>query len=177
MAAPRGPGGRFLSKQERAALTNQQETEASTESASNTNTKGNNMSTTDTVNTEIEFVDELPRISRTVEAGVWVERLAPLKDNEGRWARVYGPTANPHALVNNLRSGSAAGIDPDEFSFAGRNLPTGEEDEDGEPVTEGYVFARFDTPEQRQEREQKQRERAAKRAANKAGQSDESDDE
>lgn len=136
------------------------------------------MSTTDTVNTEIEFVDELPRISRTVESGVWVERLAPLKDNQGKWARVYGPTANPHALVNNLRSGSAAGIDPDEFSFAGRNLPTGEEDEDGEPVTEGYVFARFDTPEQREERERKQAERAAKRAANKAsGQGDDDQDD
>ena len=103
------------------------------------------MSATDTI-TEIEFVDELPKIHRKVEGGVWVERLEPLRNHPGRWAKVYGPTKNPHALVNNLRSGSAAGIDGDEFQFSGRMLPN----EDGEKV--GYVFAKFLTPEERAER-------------------------
>lgn len=90
----------------------------------------------------IEFVDELPKISRdTGDGGVWIERLRPLTENAGRWARVYGPVKNPHPLVNNLKRGNAKGIDPTEFEFAGRSV-------DGK----GYVFAMYLTDEQKQER-------------------------
>lgn len=139
------------------------------------------MSATDTA-VEIEFLDELPKIERSVESGVWVSRLAPLRDNPGRWAKVYGPTNSPHALVNNLRSGSAAGINPDEFQFAGRMISTGNTvtqpvkgdpetddvnedghvvDEDGNVVLEevaekeGYVYAKFLTDAERAERDAK----------------------
>lgn len=147
------------------------------------------MSATDTVDTEIEFVDELPKIERSVESGVWVKRLSILRENPGRWAKVYGPTNSPHALVNNLRSGNAAGVNPDEFTFAGRTHSTGntveqpvkgdpaegeEVDEDGNlldddgnvvteevPEKEGYVYAMFLTPEQRAERDAKRAEKEA----------------
>lgn len=147
------------------------------------------MSATDTAETGIEFVDELPKIERSVESGVWVERLKPLRDNPGRWAKVYGPTNSPHALVNNLRSGSAAGINADEFQFAGRTISTGRtvtepvkgDPEDGDPVNEeghlldedgnvvtedvpekhGFVYAKFLTDEERAERDAKRAERNA----------------
>lgn len=133
----------------------------------------------------IEFVDELPKIERSVESGVWVERLKPLRERPGQWARVYGPTNSPHALVNNLRSGNAAGIKADEYQFAGRTISTGRTvsqpvpgdpaedevnedghllDEDGNVVTEevaekeGYVFAKFLTDEERAERDAKRAE-------------------
>lgn len=106
----------------------------------------------DTETTDIEFLDELPKIHRKVESGVWVKRLQPLRDNPGKWAKVYGPTNSPHALVNNLRGGSAAGIDADEFQFAGRMLPTGETDEDGNPTKAGFVFAKFLTEDEREAR-------------------------
>lgn len=135
------------------------------------------MSATETVDTgagTIEFVDELPKVSRTREGGgKWAERLEPLVDNQGKWAKVFGPTPNPHATVNNLRSGNVAtgDIDPDDFSFAGRILGEHEEEnEEGETVVvkEGYVFARYDTPEQRAEREEAQRKRAEARAKGQA---------
>ena len=147
------------------------------------------MSATETVDTEIEFVDELPKIERSVESGVWVKRLAVLREHPGQWARVYGPTNSPHALVNNLRSGNAAGINPDEFQFAGRTISTGNtvtqpvqgDPDDGEPVDEdgnllddegnivteevpekdGYVYAKFLTDEERAERDAKRAEKAA----------------
>lgn len=126
--------------------------------------------------TEITFVDELPTIERTVTSGVWVERLAPLRENPGKWARVYGPTNSPHALVNNLRTGNAAGVNGDEFQFAGRMLGTGKMvdvlDDEGNPtgaqeeVKEGYVYAKFLTAEERKERdkERRARERQAAKA-------------
>lgn len=147
------------------------------------------MSTTEAVETDagtIEFVDELPKVSRQREGGgKWAEKLEPLVENQGKWAKVFGPTSNPHATVNNLRSGNVAtgDLDMDEFSFAGRILGTHtelEEDEDGNEVEvevkEGYVFARYDTPEQRAEREEAQAKRAAARAASQAANS-ESDEE
>lgn len=167
MPAIRGPGGRFLSKKERAAQEQQEQvvetpTKGNTQPVNPNNKEPKRMS-------EIKFVDELPRISRTVESGVWVERLAPLYDHQGQWAQVYGPTNNPHAVINNLRSGNAAGVEADDFSFAGRVLGTSVEvdSETGEEkeVNEGYVFARYDTDEQRAERIAKQRQRAEKRAA------------
>lgn len=173
MAAPvRDATGRFLSKAERQAL---EATEAAYATTTNTNTeRESNMSATETAS--IEFVDELPSIHRTRDGGVWVDRLEPLKDHQGQWAKVYGPTKNPHALVNNLRQGSAAGIDPSEYTFAGRMLPAGDDvpedkQEDGKT---GYVFARFDTPDQRAEREAKEAERAA---AREAGEDVDEDDE
>ena len=144
------------------------------------------MSATDVNDTGIEFVDELPKIERSVESGVWVKRLEPLRDNPGRWAKVYGPTNSPHALVNNLRSGNAAGINADEYQFAGRTQATGRTveqpvkgdpaegddvdengyllDEDGNVVTEevaekeGFVFAKFLTDAERAERDAKRAE-------------------
>jgi hypothetical protein len=113
---------------------------------------------------ELEFVDELPKIQRNVQSGVWVERLEPLREHQGKWAKVYGPTKNPHAVVANLRSGLAAGVDASEFSLAARTQPTGQTDEEGNEVREGYVFARFDTPEQRKEREAEEAKRKASRA-------------
>lgn len=147
------------------------------------------MSATELENsTEIEFVDELPKIERSVESGVWVKRLAALRERPGQWARVYGPTNSPHALVNNLRSGNAAGINPEEFQFAGRTISTGNmvtqnvqgdpaegepTDEDGNlldddgnvvteevPEKEGYVYAKFLTSDERAERDAKRAERA-----------------
>lgn len=128
--------------------------------------------------TEIEFVDELPKATRNVTSGVWVERLAPLRERPDQWAKVFGPTNSPHAIVSNLKNGGAAGIVPDDFEFAGRNLPTGNmvteavTDEDGNetgetrevPEVEGYVYARFLSEQGKAERDQREAERAAKRA-------------
>lgn len=144
------------------------------------------LSTTEAVQTEagqIEFVDELPKVSRQREGGGrWAELLRPLynDENRGKWAKLDGPTNNPHATVNNLRSGNVAtgDIDVKDFTFAGRILGTHTEvdTETGEEVEvkEGYIFGRYDTPEQREEREEQQAKRAAARAAN---QSDESEEE
>ena len=167
----RGPGGRFLSKQE---LAQQQQ-------ATTTNTKESKMAEFDAAKDGPVFVDELPTVKRKGREGsrVWADRLEPLKDFPGKWAQVYGPTPNPHALINNVRQG-AAGVDPDEYSFSGRVLDTVTEvDEEGneKEVKQGYVFARFDTPEQRAEREEKQRIRAEKRAATIAGNGHDEDDE
>jgi len=156
MPAIRGPGGRFLSKAELAELDNQ----------TNTKTKDKTMAQ------EIEapeFVDELPTVKRKGrESGVWKERLEPLYERQGEWAKVYGPTNNPHAVINNVRQGNAAGIDAEDFSFAGRILDTitevDEETGEEKEVKEGYVYARYDTPDQRVEREEKQAKRAAARA-------------
>lgn len=118
---------------------------------------------------EVKFVEELPKISRKSESGVWVERLAPLRENPGLWAQIYGPTkGSPHAQVNNLRGGSAAGINPDDYEFSGRQVATDETDEEGNPVKEGYVFARYLTDEQKAERDQKKAEREAKKAEKEA---------
>ena len=168
MPAIRGPGGRFLSKSELAELDNQ----------TNTNAKDSNMTQEITAP---EFVDELPTVKRKGrESGVWKERLEPLYDHQGQWAKVYGPTNNPHAVINNVRQGNAAGIDADEFSFAGRILGTDtvvdEETGEEKEVKEGYVYARYDTDKQRAEREEKQAKRAAARAESN-GQVDEDDDE
>lgn len=110
---------------------------------------------------EIEFLDEgLPTIQREGrESGVWVERLDPVKGRPGTWAKVYGPVNNPHPVVNNLRRGNAAGIDPSEWDFAGRTFPVTDEDgnvkvdEDGEEIRQGFVYAMFLTDEQRAERD------------------------
>jgi len=150
----------------------------STDNQETTNQESTNMA-------EIEFVDELPSIQRgSRESGVWKERLEPLlnEDARGRWAKVYGPTQNPHAVINNVRN-NAAGIDAELFSFAARSNPV--EDDEGNPVyltdkdgniktnkkgeqvqkQDGYVFARFDTDEQRAEREAKQAQRKERREA------------
>jgi hypothetical protein len=164
MAPVRGPDGKFLTREQVAAL-EQSESELPTESTtnqSNTNNKEKSRMS------DVVFVDELPKISRNVESGVWVERLAPLEDNVGKWAQVYGPTPNPHAVINNLRSGNAAGVEAEKYSFAGRILDTVTElNDEGEEVEvkQGYVYARLDTPEQAEERIAKQRQRAEKRAA------------
>jgi hypothetical protein len=152
MPAVRGPDGKFL-KSGQTNPNNQEKSKMADEF-------------------EIEFVDELPKISRNVESGVWAKRLAPLEDHVGQWAKVYGPTNNPHAVINNIRSGNAAGVDQERYSFSGRVLGTHTEvdEETGEEVEvkEGYVFARLDTPEQREEREAKQAERKAAREASAA---------
>lgn len=150
--AQRGPDGKFLSADElEAAQTEQSHREREESNMSSTDTEA----LADTAVAEIEFVDELPKIHRQVDGGVWVDRLAPLRERPGSWAKVYGPTKNPHALVNNLRSGSAAGIDPDEFGFSGRMLPAPDDvDEDKvEDGKTGYVFAKFLTDEERAERD------------------------
>jgi hypothetical protein len=115
---------------------------------------------------EVKFVDELPKIARNVDSGVWVERLQPLRDNPGKWAQIYAtePGKSPHAQVNNLKGGNAAGINPDDYEFKGRSVATGETDEDGKPVKQGLVFARLLTDEQKAERDQKRAEREAKKA-------------
>jgi len=119
---------------------------------------------------DIEFVDELPTIERKRESGVWAERLDPLRDNPMRWAKVYGPTKNPHAVIANVTNGNVAGVDDVEwFEFAGRTQPTGETEvnDEGEEVEvrEGYVFARYMDADRKDERDQ---ELAAKRAAREA---------
>jgi hypothetical protein len=118
----------------------------------------------------VEFVDELPTIKRGGrESGVWAERLEPLRDNPMRWAKVYGPTKNPHAVIANVQNGSVAGVpDAERFEFAGRTLLTGETDEEGNEVREGYVFARLMDEERQAEREQEIAEKRAKREARKA---------
>lgn len=120
----------------------------------------------------VEFVDELPTIKRSGrESGVWAERLEPLREPENlmRWAKVYGPTKNPHAVIANVQNGSVAGVpDAERFEFAGRTLPTGEVDEDGNEVREGYVFARLMDEDRQAEREQELAEKRAKREARQA---------
>ena len=121
---------------------------------------------------EIEFVDELPKIDRKRESGVWVERLEPLRDNVMRWAKVYGPTKNPHAVIANVTNGAAGVDDIDWFEFAGRTFETEETEvnEEGEevPVREGYVFARYMDDERKVERDQELAEKRAKRDAREA---------
>jgi len=108
---------------------------------------------------EIEFVDELPKIDRKRESGVWAERLSPLRDNPMRWAKVYGPTRNPHAVIANVANGTVSGVeDADRFEFRGRTEATGETttNRKGEEVEvrEGYVFARYMDDERYAERQQ-----------------------
>jgi hypothetical protein len=123
------------------------------------NTEETTMSATETTDDlGIEFVDELPKVQRKVESGVWVKRLNPLREQPGRWARVFGPTNAPHAQINNLRSGSAAGVNPDEFEFKGRMLLT----EDGEK--QGYVFARYIEDEAERQAIREQRAERSERA-------------
>lgn len=121
--------------------------------------------------------DGLPKIERRVEHGVWVKRLKPLHDNPGRWAKVYGPCKAPHGTVSTLNRGEAAGVDPSLYEFAGRNIVRTDEngeaieeqvlDEDGNPtgetevVKDGFVFARFLTPEQREAKAQAEAEAEA----------------
>ena len=126
---------------------------------------------TDTV--EIEFVDELPTIQRgTRESGVWAERLEPLRDRPMAWAKVYGPTKNPHAVIANVQNGSVAGVeDADWFEFAGRTLGV-EEDEDGNEVPQGYVFARMMDEDRKAERDLELAEKRAKREARLAAQAE-----
>jgi len=158
MAAKRGPDGRFLTKEELAAEAQQVQGTVKT----NNNRSKNTMS-------EIEFVDELPKIDRKRESGVWVERLEPLRDNVMRWAKVYGPTKNPHAVIANVTNGAAGVDDIDWFEFAGRTFETEETEvnEEGEevPVREGYVFARYMDDERKVERDQELAEKRAKRDA------------
>lgn len=117
---------------------------------------------------QIEFVDELPTIQRgTRETGVWAERLEPLRERPMAWAKVYGPTKNPHAVIANVTNGSVAGVpDVEWFEFAGRTLGT-EVDEDGNEVPQGYVFARLMNEERKAEREAELAEKRARRAAKK----------
>ena len=164
MAAKRGPDGRFLTKEELAA-------EAAAEAVqvqgnvTNNNKKDKKMS-------EIEFVDELPKIDRKRESGVWVERLEPLRDNVMRWAKVYGPTKNPHAVIANVTNGAAGVDDIDWFEFAGRTFESEETelDEDGNevPVREGYVFARYMDEDRKDERDQELADKRAKRESREA---------
>lgn len=115
----------------------------------------------------IEFVDELPTIQRASrDSGVWAERLEPLREeaNLMRWAKVYGPTKNPHAVIANVQNGSVAGVpDVEWFEFAGRTLGT-EQDEEGNEVPQGYVFARRMNEERKAERDKELKEKRAKRA-------------
>jgi len=107
-------------------------------------------------------LDDLPKITRGGdESGVWVDRLEPAISNPGKWVAVHGPVDNPHPTVNNLRRGAAAGVSPDDYEFAGRTFEVEDPDnegeplldEEGEPVREGYVFARLLTEEQKAERD------------------------
>jgi len=120
----------------------------------------------------IEFVDELPTIQRgTRDSGVWAERLEPLREDANlmRWAKVYGPTKNPHAVIANVQNGSVAGVpDSEWFEFAGRTLGTETEvdPETGEEVEvpQGYVFARRMNEERKAERDKELAEKRAKRS-------------
>jgi hypothetical protein len=116
---------------------------------------------------EVVFVDELPKIARNVDSGVWVERLKPLRDNPGKWAQIYvtEPGKAPHAQVNNLKGGNAAGINPDDYEFKGRSVATGETDEEGNAIKQGVVFGRFLTDEQKVERDKEKAEKAQRKEA------------
>ena len=126
----------------------------------------------------IEFVDELPTIQRgTRESGVWAERLEPLRERPMQWAKVFGPTRNPHAVIANVQNGSVAGlVDADWFEFAGRTLgvevETSTDPETGEEtqteIPQGYVFARLMNEERKAERDAELAEKRAKREAAKA---------
>lgn len=105
---------------------------------------------------EIEFVDELPKIERRVESGAWVKRLEGLDQRPNTWAKVY-ESKNPHALVNNLNQGNAAGVDPEQYEFKGR---THRDPETGE--TTGYVFARYLEGDERERVNAERNERSAK---------------
>jgi hypothetical protein len=128
---------------------------------------------------ELKFVDEIPKARRGSASGgpsVWAERLKPLLDHQGRVAEVYGPTNNPHATINNIRQQEDRlredGVDLKDFTLSGRVLGTEvTTDEEGneKEVKQGFVYARFDTPEQRQEREQKEAKRAEARKASENG--------
>lgn len=126
---------------------------------------------------QIEFVDELPTIQRgTRESGVWAERLEPLRERPMAWAKVFGPTKNPHAVIANVANGSVAGVpDADWFEFAGRTLGV-ETDDEGNEVPQGYVFARLMDEERKAERDAELAEKRAKREARLAAK-DEAEDE
>ena len=102
-----------------------------------------------------------PKITKQASGGpsVWSKRLEPLRDHPDEWARVDGPVKSPHPKVNAIRN--SLGDEADDFEFTARQVPTGEVDEDGEAVTEGYIWARFlseETKPEVQERREARRE-------------------
>ena len=107
-----------------------------------------------------------PKVTRERQAdGVWVERLAPLRENPDAWARVYGPVKNPHPTVNMIRR--SLGDEDENYDIVGRKV-----DVDGEE--QGFVYARFMSEEtkaevlpKRNERARKMREARAKTKAEK----------
>lgn len=117
----------------------------------------------------VEFVDELPTIQRGArDGGVWADRLAPLRDNPMKWAKVFGPTKNPHAVIANVQNGVSGVDDVENFEFAGRTLGT-EKDEEGNEVPQGYVFARLMDEERKAERQKELAEKRAKAAERSKG--------
>lgn len=51
---------------------------------------------------------------------VWLKRLAPFRDNPGKWGAL--PGSWPMNTPGYLRSGKAYGINPEHYEFTGRSI-------------------------------------------------------
>lgn len=80
-----------------------------------------------------EIVWEDPPAPKRGHNGMWVERLAPLVERPGEWARVKGPTSesNARATANNLKDRKIK-IPDGKWEVVARHV-------DGK----GYVWARY----------------------------------
>jgi hypothetical protein len=64
----------------------------------------------------------------------WTDKLAPVRENPGRWAKFVTPTskASASSTVVGLRKGNVTGIEPDEWDFENANI-------DGQ----GFIYAMY----------------------------------
>jgi hypothetical protein len=76
------------------------------------------------------WTDPPDRSGRRTRTGIWLERLGPVMEREGTWARVYRcPTKDAaSSMVSNLRSGRSK-PPPGKWEF--------------EHDDEGFVYARY----------------------------------
>lgn len=81
--------------------------------------------------------EEPPARTRSPRTGKWAKVLDALREHEGQWARIaVKPSASTAAaLAGNLRSGTLAGAEKNEFEVTSRRISD-------EPEQYG-VFARF----------------------------------
>jgi hypothetical protein len=59
-----------------------------------------------------EIVWEDPPVNVAGRKGVWIERLAPLRDRPGEWAKFPDTNAG---LAHNIKSGRLVGVEAGEF--------------------------------------------------------------
>lgn len=95
---------------------------------------------TKTADAGIEFVEDVPQTRRQATSK-WAERLAPLVDNPGKWARIFeGSETQIRSVSAALKSRRYTIPNPDDvWDFRSRKDP----ERDGF----GYVYGRYLGPE------------------------------